>query len=104
MLLCMTSTAPHWQLVANILWRQGDIALIEVLCNGPCMQHYSTAPICSSTLQRLLCLLLVCAVQVQVSKHLKLAKKQVDDVLGGEEAWKNVQKTEGKAPRQQLRQ
>jgi hypothetical protein len=33
---------------------------------------------------------------MQVSKHAKLAKKQVDDVLGGNEAWKNVQKTEGK--------
>jgi hypothetical protein len=32
----------------------------------------------------------------QVSKHAKLAKKQVDDVLGGDEAWKNVQKTDGK--------
>lgn len=32
---------------------------------------------------------------MQITKHAKLEKKQVDDVLGGEEAWKNVQKTDG---------
>lgn len=32
---------------------------------------------------------------LQISKHAKLEKKPVDDVLGGEEAWKNVQKTDG---------
>ncbi len=32
----------------------------------------------------------------QISKHAKLDRKPVDDVLGGEEAWKNVQKTDGK--------
>jgi hypothetical protein len=31
---------------------------------------------------------------VQISKSAKLERKQVDDVLGGEEAWKNVAKTE----------
>jgi hypothetical protein len=30
-----------------------------------------------------------------MTKHAKLDKKEVDDVLGGEEAWKNVQKTDG---------
>jgi hypothetical protein len=32
---------------------------------------------------------------VQVSKKLKLKKKEVDDVLGGEDAWKNVERTSG---------
>lgn len=34
---------------------------------------------------------------LQITKHAKLQKKQVDDVLGGDEAWKNVQKTDGKS-------
>lgn len=34
---------------------------------------------------------------LQISKHAKLQKKQVDDVLGGDEAWKNVQKTDSKS-------
>eukprot|EP00879_Flechtneria_rotunda_P007724 GHRR01008097.1.p1 GENE.GHRR01008097.1~~GHRR01008097.1.p1 ORF type:complete len:110 (+),score=19.69 GHRR01008097.1:640-969(+) len=34
----------------------------------------------------------------KISKHAKLKKKQVDDVLGGEEAWKNVQKTDVTCP------
>jgi hypothetical protein len=33
---------------------------------------------------------------LQITKHAKLEKKEVDDVLGGEEAWKNVQKTDGR--------
>ena len=33
---------------------------------------------------------------VQISKHAKLDRKEVDDVLGGEEAWKNAQKTDGR--------
>lgn len=36
-------------------------------------------------------------VLLQITKTAKLTKKQVDDVLGGEEAWKNVQKTDGGA-------
>lgn len=36
------------------------------------------------------------AVMLQISKYAKLEKKPVDDVLGGEEAWKNVQKTDSK--------
>lgn len=31
-----------------------------------------------------------------MEKKLRLQRKQVDDVLGGEEAWKNVSKTDGK--------
>lgn len=30
----------------------------------------------------------------KITKHAKLEKKAVDDVLGGAEAWKNVQKTD----------
>ena len=33
----------------------------------------------------------------QITNKLQLSKKEVDDVLGGEEAWKNVDRTEGKA-------
>lgn len=32
---------------------------------------------------------------MQISKMAPIVKKQVDDVLGGEEAWKNVAKTDG---------
>jgi DNA-directed RNA polymerase III subunit RPC11 len=32
---------------------------------------------------------------VQISKKLNLKKKEVDDVLGGEDAWKNVDRTQG---------
>ena len=31
----------------------------------------------------------------QVTSDVKLGRKQVDDVLGGKDEWKNVQKTEG---------
>jgi hypothetical protein len=42
--------------------------------------------------------MLVCAtLVVQISKHVKLENKEVDDVLGGEDAWKNVQKTDSKS-------
>lgn len=34
---------------------------------------------------------------VQISVAVNLKVKEVDDVLGGEDAWKNVQKTEGDA-------
>ena len=34
---------------------------------------------------------------VQITKKVPLQRKQVDDVLGGEEAWKNVAKTDGEA-------
>eukprot|EP00775_Hariotina_reticulata_P009619 gene9619-9780_t len=34
----------------------------------------------------------------KISKSAKLERKQVDDVLGGEEAWKNVSKTETTCP------
>jgi len=34
-------------------------------------------------------------VLLQVSKEALVVKKQVDDVLGGAEAWKNVQKAAG---------
>lgn len=33
--------------------------------------------------------------RVQISKKLNLKKKEVDDVLGGEDAWKNVDRTQG---------
>jgi hypothetical protein len=32
---------------------------------------------------------------VQISRETQLKKKEVDDVLGGSEAWKNVQTTTG---------
>ena len=32
---------------------------------------------------------------VQLVKRVALKKKEVDDVLGGDEAWANVQKTDG---------
>jgi len=32
-----------------------------------------------------------------MSKHAKLEKKAIDDVLGGEEEWKNVAKTDGES-------
>lgn len=32
---------------------------------------------------------------IQISKKLNLKKKEVDDVLGGEDAWKNVDRTQG---------
>ncbi|KAG0566966.1 hypothetical protein M758_7G094000 [Ceratodon purpureus] len=34
----------------------------------------------------------------KVSKKLKLKKKEVDDVLGGEDAWKNVDRTSVTCP------
>ncbi|CAM9827454.1 unnamed protein product [Chrysoparadoxa australica] len=34
----------------------------------------------------------------KVAKKLKLVKKGLDDILGGEEAWTNVDKTETKCP------
>lgn len=38
-------------------------------------------------------------IQQKVTKKLQLPKKEVDDVLGGEEAWKNVDRTEVTCPR-----
>lgn len=35
-------------------------------------------------------------VNLQISNKLQLKQKEVDDVLGGEEAWKNVDRTEGR--------
>mgnify|MGYP001807104472 CR=1 FL=1 len=35
--------------------------------------------------------------RLQISKMAPLARKQVDDVLGGEDAWKNVAKTDGRS-------
>ena len=32
---------------------------------------------------------------VQIVNSVKLERKEVDDVLGGPDAWKNVQKTDG---------
>ena len=32
----------------------------------------------------------------QITSKLQISRKEVDDVLGGEEAWKNVDRTEGK--------
>ena len=34
----------------------------------------------------------------RIEKRLPLARKKVDDVLGGEDAWKNVDQTEAKCP------
>lgn len=34
----------------------------------------------------------------QLTKEVTLKEKKVDDVLGGEEAWKNVQKTQATCP------
>eukprot|EP00270_Netrium_digitus_P001596 TRINITY_DN11769_c0_g1_i1.p2 TRINITY_DN11769_c0_g1~~TRINITY_DN11769_c0_g1_i1.p2 ORF type:complete len:120 (+),score=11.16 TRINITY_DN11769_c0_g1_i1:29-361(+) len=38
-------------------------------------------------------------ITLKISKKLQLETKDVDDVLGGEEAWKNVDKTEVGCPR-----
>eukprot|EP00898_Chlorokybus_atmophyticus_P008845 jgi/Chlat1/8962/Chrsp94S08260 len=38
-------------------------------------------------------------VEKKTSKRLPLVRKQVDDVLGGEEAWKNVDRTEVTCPK-----
>lgn len=35
----------------------------------------------------------------KITKRVLLSKKQVDDVLGGEEAWKNVAKTDVNCPK-----
>ncbi|KAG2482479.1 hypothetical protein HYH03_018586 [Edaphochlamys debaryana] len=35
----------------------------------------------------------------KISKTAPLARKQVDDVLGGEDAWKNVAKTDATCPK-----
>lgn len=40
---------------------------------------------------------IVVTIGMQITKHAKLNRKQVDDVLGGEEAWKNVAKTDSKS-------
>ena len=34
----------------------------------------------------------------KISRKIKLDRKVIDDVLGGEEAWKNVDSTEGLKP------
>jgi DNA-directed RNA polymerase III subunit RPC11 len=38
------------------------------------------------------------ALFLQLVKEVALKKKEVDDVLGGEEAWKNVQKSQVTCP------
>uniref|UniRef100_A0A0D6R9A9 DNA-directed RNA polymerase subunit n=1 Tax=Araucaria cunninghamii TaxID=56994 RepID=A0A0D6R9A9_ARACU len=35
----------------------------------------------------------------KITKKIPLAKKEVDDVFGGEEAWKNVDRTEATCPK-----
>lgn len=40
----------------------------------------------------------------KISKMAPIVKKQVDDVLGGEEAWKNVAKTDATCPKCQYMQ
>lgn len=35
--------------------------------------------------------------RMQISKMAPLMRKQVDDVLGGDDAWKNVAKTDGES-------
>lgn len=35
-------------------------------------------------------------IQQKLTKRIHLERKQVDDVLGGEETWENVDQTEGK--------
>ncbi|CAM6129086.1 unnamed protein product [Calypogeia fissa] len=37
----------------------------------------------------------VYSIERKISKKLPLKQKEVDDVLGGEDAWKNVDRTEG---------
>ncbi|CCI50391.1 hypothetical protein ABG067_001891 [Albugo candida] len=34
-------------------------------------------------------------IQTRIEKRVKLHRKQVDDILGGDEAWDKVEKTEG---------
>lgn len=36
-----------------------------------------------------------CALRAQITRKAPIARKDVDDVLGGEDAWKNVAKTDG---------
>nr|ADE76569.1 unknown [Picea sitchensis] len=38
-------------------------------------------------------------IERKISKKLQLKKKEVDDVFGGEEAWKNVDRTEATCPK-----
>ena len=40
----------------------------------------------------------ICAVKGTYRKVVPLARKKVDDVLGGEEAWKNVDQTDASCP------
>lgn len=37
-------------------------------------------------------------IETRIEKHVQLQRKQVDDVLGGDEAWDNVDQTEGVCP------
>ncbi|EIE23460.1 hypothetical protein COCSUDRAFT_28851 [Coccomyxa subellipsoidea C-169] len=41
----------------------------------------------------------VYAIDRQITRAVPLKKKEVDDVLGGEDAWKNVQKTNVPCPK-----
>ena len=54
--------------------------------------------ICAKVAEKLrikLALSCTCVTCVQITKTAKLQRKHVDDVLGGDDAWKNVAKTEG---------
>ncbi|KAL0589934.1 hypothetical protein ABG067_001900 [Albugo candida] len=37
-------------------------------------------------------------IETRIEKHVQLQRKQVDDVLGGDEAWDNVDQTEVRCP------
>ncbi|GAQ90599.1 DNA-directed RNA polymerase III subunit 11 [Klebsormidium nitens] len=41
----------------------------------------------------------VYTIKAKMKNKLPLARKEVDDVLGGEEAWRNVDKTEATCPK-----
>ncbi|KAI5077853.1 hypothetical protein GOP47_0007677 [Adiantum capillus-veneris] len=43
-------------------------------------------------------------IERKISNKLQLKQKEVDDVLGGEEAWKNVDRTEAVCPKCTFRQ
>ena len=57
-----------------------------------CFQQHRCMSVTSATTSPTACYYVL-----QVSKRAALNKKQVDDVLGGPDEWKNVQKTDGKA-------
>lgn len=82
------------KVLTDVVWSQMNSRVVcRDSCRNQCrMQLHLTDKVISSSLLPLTC---SSAAFLQISKHAKLQKKQVDDVLGGDEAWKHVQKTDG---------